>query len=319
MAQVEGTIAPAVAQAAVTAEGASEQQPARRRPRIGGQFGAYTAVLIVSFISLFPFYWMIVNSFRDNASVTTTVALWPSTWHFDNYSAAWNGLPSPFQIYLVNSFMMTLLVVIGTVISCAIVAYGFARFRFPGRELLFAFVISTMMIPYAVTLIPQYAEFINIFHWGGGGQIFGYTNFYQFLPQIVPAFFGSPVWIFLLRQFIRGIPYDLDEAAKIDGAGPLRILWKIIIPEIRPALAAITVLTFIGKWNDLLGPLIYLQDPKNWTVEIALLGFFSRYSSGGAWAYFMDLSFITMIPIIVLYFFASKQIIQGVTLSGVKG
>ena len=155
---------------------------------------------------------------------------------------------------------------------------------------------------------------------GGGGSILIWNNFFQFLPQIVPALFGSPVWIFLLRQFIRGIPYDLDEAAKIDGAGALRILWKIIIPELRPALAAITVLTFIGKWNDLLGPLIYLQDGKNYTVEIALLEFFSRYQGGGgAWAYFMALSFVTMIPIIILYFFASKQIIQGVTLSGVKG
>lgn len=319
MAITDATTAPAAATATVAAEGGVARRPMRFRPHVGGNVGAYTAVLVVSFISLFPFYWMIINSFRENSTVTDSVALWPSTWHPNNYSIAWNDLGSPFQVYLINSFMMTMLVVVGTVISCAIIAYGFARFRFPGRDLLFSFVIATMMIPYAVILVPQYAEFINIFHWGSGGQIFGYNNFFQFLPQIVPAFFGSPVWIFLLRQFIRGIPYDLDEAAKIDGAGPLRILWKIIIPEVRPALAAITVLTFIGKWNDLLGPLIYLKDPNNWTVEIALLGFFSRYQTGGAWAYFMALSFVTMIPIIILYFFASKQIIQGVTLSGVKG
>ena len=135
------------------------------------------------------------------------------------------------------------------------------------------------MIPYAVMMIPQYALFINFFHWGSGGSLFGYHNLFQFLPQIVPAFFGSPIFIFLLRQFIRGIPFDLDEAAMVDGAGPLRIFWKIILPELRPALAAVMVLTFIGKWNDFLGPLIYLQDPHNWTVELALNGFVGRYGT----------------------------------------
>jgi multiple sugar transport system permease protein len=319
MAQEVAPAAPALARGATALEGGVAATPVRHRPRWTGQLTAYTAVVVVSFISLFPFYWMIINSFRANADVTSTLTLWPSTWHLSNYSQAWTALPEPFQVFIINSFMMTLAVVVGTVISSAAVAYGFARFRFPGRDLIFAFVLSTMMIPYAVIMIPQYAEFVNIFHWGSGGQFLYWSNFFQFLPQIVPAFFASPIWIFLLRQFIRGIPYDLDEAAKIDGAGPLRILWKIIIPEIRPALAAITVLTFIGKWNDLLGPFIYLQDNKNWTIEIALLDFFSRYAGGGAWAYFMALSFITMIPIILLYFFCSKQIIQGVTLSGVKG
>lgn len=294
--------------------------PRRDRPRVGSQVMAYTAVLIVAFISLFPLYWMVINSFRSDNNILSNVVLWPESFTLGNYTRAWTALAYPFQVFIFNSFLVTIGVVVGTVISCTLVAYGFARFRFPGRSFLFAFILSTMMIPYAVILIPQYAEFINIFGWGSGGHIGFYDNFFQFLPQIVPAFFGSPVWIFLLRQFIRGIPYDLDEAAKIDGAGPLRILWQIIIPEIRPALAAVIVLNFIGKWNDLLGPLIYLQDPKNWTIEIALLGYFSRYSGAGTnWGEFMAMSLITMTPILILYFFASKQIIQGVTLSGVKG
>jgi multiple sugar transport system permease protein len=178
------------------------------------------------------------------------------------------------------------------------------------------------MIPYAVMMIPQYALFINVFGWGSGGQLAGRDNVLQFLPIIVPAYFGAPVFIFLLRQFIRGIPYDLDEAAKIDGAGPLRILRAVILPAVRPALAAVVVLQFIGTWNDLLAPLIYLQDPQNWTIEIALLGYFSRYTSstgGSNWAEFMAMALVTMTPILVLYFLASKQIIEGVTLSGVKG
>jgi multiple sugar transport system permease protein len=296
------------------------QLPSRRGGR--GPIAAYAVVALISFLSLFPLYWMAVNSLRADADISSGISLWPESFHWSNYATAWTALEFPFQVFILNSFVLSLLVVIGVVISCLLVAYGFARFRFPGRNFLFALVISTTMIPYAVMMIPQYAEFVNIFHWGSGGQLFGRSNVFQFLPIIVPAYFGSPVFIFLLRQFVRGIPYDLDEAAKIDGAGPLRILWTIIFPAVRPALAAVVVLQFIGTWNDLLAPLIYLQDPHNWTIEIALLGYFSRYTSstsGSNWAEFMAMALVTMTPILALYFAASKQIIQGVTLSGVKG
>ena len=289
------------------------------RPSFGGSLGAYIAVAIVSFSSLFPRYWMLVNSVRKDADINSGVTLWPEAFHWDNYATAWNALAYPFQTFIINSFVLSFLVMVGVAVSSLLVAYGFARFRFPGRNLLFAIVISTTMIPYAVMMIPQYAEFINVFHWGQGGNLFGRPNVLQFLPIIVPAFFGAPVYIFLLRQFIRGIPYDLDEAAKMDGAGPLRILWTIIFPAVRPALIAVVVLQFIGTWNDLLAPLIYLQDPQNWTIEIALLGYFTRYAGAGNWAEFMAMALVTMTPILLLYFFASKQIIQGVTLSGVKG
>jgi ABC-type glycerol-3-phosphate transport system permease component len=296
------------------------QLPSRRGRR--GPIAAYAVVALISFISLFPLYWMAVNSLRADADISSGISLWPESFHWSNYATAWTALEYPFQVFILNSFVLSLLVVIGVVISCLMVAYGFARFRFPGRNVLFALVISTTMIPYAVMMIPQYAEFVNIFHWGSGGQLFGRGNVFQFLPIIVPAYFGSPVFIFLLRQFIRGIPYDLDEAAKIDGAGPLCILWTIIFPAVRPALAAVVVLQFIGTWNDLLAPLIYLQDPHNWTIEIALLGYFSRYTSstsGSNWAEFMAMALVTMTPILALYFAASKHIIQGVTLSGIKG
>jgi multiple sugar transport system permease protein len=166
-------------------------------------------------------------------------------------------------------------------------------------------------------MIPSYALFINVFHWGGGGTIGDYKNVLQFLPQVVPAYFGSPVFIFLLRQFIRSIPYDLDEAAKVDGAGPLRILWTVILPELRPALTAVIVLNFIGKWNDFLGPLIFLGDSHNWTIELALNSFVGRF--GTEFNLQMAASLMSMLPLIALYFVASRQIIEGVTLSGVKG
>ena len=299
-------------------------KPTRRRPVLpargfGSKLAAYVVVVLISIVSLFPLYWMVENSLRtavDAGANVTLVPKMPLQW--SNYSTMWNYLPYPMSTFLVNSFVLAGLVTLGTVISSALIAYGFARFRFPGRQVLFAVIISTMMIPYAVMMIPQYALFINFFHWGSGGSLFGYHNLFQFLPQIVPAFFGSPIFIFLLRQFIRGIPYSLDEAAMVDGAGPLRIFWTIILPELRPALAAVAVLTFIGKWNDFLGPLIYLQDPHNWTMELALNGFVGRYGT----SYLnlqMAASVIAIAPIVFVYFIASRQIIQGVTLSGVKG
>ena len=284
-----------------------------------GPLAAYAVAIAISALSLFPLYWMIINSFRSDADIQSGIAFWPESFHLGNYSKAWTALEYPFQVFILNSFFLSLLVVIGVAGSSLLVAYGFARFRFPGRGLLFGIVISTTMIPYAVMMIPQYAEFINVFHWGSGGDLFGRNNLFQFLPMIVPAYCGSPVFIFLLRQFIRGIPYDLDEAAKIDGAGPLRILRTILLPAVRPALLAVIVLQFIGTWNDLLAPLIYLQDPQNWSIEIALLGYFSRYGTGSNWAEFMAMALVTMTPILLVYFAASKQIIQGVTLSGVKG
>ncbi len=313
----QGTAPGAGAGAPIAMNAQAVRRPAR--PRLGGALGAYVGVLIVSFISLFPLYWMLVNSVRKDADISSGVVLWPESFNWSNYATAWNALAYPFQTFIINSFVISFLVMVGVAVSSLLVAYGFARFRFPGRGFLFAFVISTTMIPYAVMMIPQYAEFINVFHWGQGGALFGRSNVLQFLPIIVPAYFGAPVYIFLLRQFIRGIPYDLDEAAMVDGAGPLRILWVVIFPAVRPALIAVVVLQFIGTWNDLLAPLIYLQDPQNWTIEIALLGYFTRYAGGSNWAEFMAMALVTMTPILALYFVASKQIIQGVTLSGVKG
>jgi ABC-type glycerol-3-phosphate transport system permease component len=297
------------------------KKPPRRLPArgFGSKLAAYVAVVLISIASLFPLYWMVENSLRTAVDAGSTVTLVPkSPWQWSNYSTMWNYLPYPMSTFLLNSFVLAGLVTIGTVLSSALIAYGFARFRFFGREAFFAVIIGTMMIPYAVMMIPQYALFINFFHWGSGGSLFGYKNLFQFLPQIVPAFFGSAIFIFLLRQFIRGIPFTLDEAAMVDGAGPLRIFWTIILPELRPALAAVAVLTFIGKWNDFLGPLIYLQDPHNWTVELALNGFVGRYGT----SYLnlqMAASVIAIAPIAIIYFIASRQIIQGVTLSGVKG
>jgi multiple sugar transport system permease protein len=316
--QGTGTSPPASTAPIVSSSGLATATPAHQPtgPSRSTIF-AYVGIAFVVIWSLFPLYWMLENSLRTQSDASNSVSFWPESFNWSNYSTMWNALTYPFGVFLINSFVMAGLVTIGTVASTALIAYGFARFSFPGREIMFYFIIGTAMIPYAVMLIPQYALFINVFHWGSGGSAFGYDNLFQFLPQIVPAFFGAPFFIFLLRQFIRGIPYDLDEAAKVDGAGPLRIFWSVILPELRPALAAVTVLTFIGKWNDFLGPLIYLTDSHNWTIELALNGFIGRYST--VFNLQMAASLMSMLPIVILYFIASKQIIEGVTLSGVKG
>lgn len=282
------------------------------------KIAAYIAALALTFVCLFPFYWMFENSLRPGSDADNSVRFWPEAFTWSNYPKMWNALTYPFHIFLINSFVVAGMVTIGTVLSCVLIAYGFARFRFPGRELFFGIIISTMLIPFPVVMIPQYALYVNVFHWGGGGSLFGYNNLNQFYTQIVPAFFGGALFIFLLRQFMRGIPYDLDEAAKVDGAGPLRILWTIIVPELRPAIAVVIILTFIGKWNDFLGPLIYLTDSHNWTIELALNGFEGRYGTT-IFNLQMAAAMMSMLPIIIVYFIASRQIIQGVTLSGVKG
>src|SRR5579883_3505937 len=151
--------------------GAQTAAQAGGRPRLGGRLGAYLAVAIVSFISLFPLYWMLINSVRKDADISSGVTLWPESFNWSNYATAWNALAYPFQTYIINSFVLSLIVMVGVAVSSLLVAYGFARFRFPGRSFLFAFVISTTMIPYAVMMIPQYAEFINVFHWGQGGTL----------------------------------------------------------------------------------------------------------------------------------------------------
>ena len=176
-------------------------KPTRGRPVLpargfGSKLAAYVVVVLISIVSLFPLYWMVENSLRtavDAGANVTLVPKMPLQW--SNYSTMWNYLPYPMSTFLVNSFVLAGLVTLGTVISSALIAYGFARFRFPGRQVLFAVIISTMMIPYAVMMIPQYALFINFFHWGSGGSLFGYHNLFQFLPQIVPAFFGSPITV----------------------------------------------------------------------------------------------------------------------------
>ena len=223
--------------------------------------------------------------------------------HAANYS---EGIAAfPFPQYLFNTLVICLLSVVGTVLSCSLVAYGLTCIEWRGRELLFWVMLSTMMLPAQVTMIPLFLTFKHL----------GWIN--TILPLVVPAFLGNAFFIFLLRQFYRSVPRDLVEAARIDGCGELGIWARVMVPLSQPALAMVALFTFIGAWNDFLGPLIYLMDEKKYTLSIGLAMYQNQYNS--EWGQMMAMSLLMTVPVIVIFFFTQKTFIQGVKLSGIKG
>jgi multiple sugar transport system permease protein len=211
----------------------------------------------------------------------------------------------PFGRYALNTLLVTLVTILGHVLSCTVVAYGFARLRAPGKEALFLLLLATMMLPYPVTMIPIYIGF----------NVLGWVN--TFLPLVVPAFFGNPFYIFLLRQFFLTIPPDLEDAGRMDGANTLQTIWHIILPVVKPAIATVAIFTFQATWNDFLAPLIYLHDQTKYTVSLGLSFFRSNYDV--RWAYLMAASLTVTLPVIVVFFVAQKAFIEGITLTGIKG
>ena len=272
--------------------------------RMLGDIMTYVACAIISLIFIFPTLWMISTSFKDVAQVYRIPMSWlPDPVMWDNYSNALDAMP--FFGYVRNSLFIVIGSTFGTILSCSLVAYGFARFRAPGRNILFMIVLSTMMLPYAVMMIPQFVMFSAL----------GWVN--TFNPLIVPAFFGSPFFIFLLRQFFMTIPRDLDEAAKMDGASALGIWFRIILPLAKPALVTVAVFCIIWTWNDYLGPLIYLSGKDNYTVAVGLAFFQGEHSTD--WGMLMAASTMAVVPSLIIFLFAQRYFIQGIATSGLKG
>jgi multiple sugar transport system permease protein len=220
-----------------------------------------------------------------------------------NYPRALKAFP--FFVYLRNSLIICIPVVLGTLISCTLAAYGFSRLTWPGRDVVFFCVLSTLMIPYMVTLLPMFLMF-RAFGWIG-----------TFLPLTVPAFFGNAFDIFLLRQFFRTLPAELSDAARIDGCGELTILWRIVAPLSKPALATVGLMTFIWAWLDFMGPLVYLNDESTYTLALGLSAFLGRH--GADWSGLMAAATVVILPVIVLFFFAQRTFIKGIALTGMKG
>ncbi|MGH2343700.1 MAG: carbohydrate ABC transporter permease [Chloroflexota bacterium] len=272
--------------------------------RWAGQALRHVLVGGVGLLFVFPFVWMVLCSFKSTHEILDIPpTVLPRQWVFGNYDQAVTAIP--FLRYTLNTLLISGGCAVGTVFSCSLVAFSFSRVRWRGREALFVLVLSTMLLPSEITLIPLYIVFKTL----------GWIGTYA--PLMVPSFFGSAFFIFLLRQFFRTIPPELDEAARIDGAGYLTIFFRIILPLARPALAVVVVLTFLQKWTDFLGPLIYLNDPSTYTLSLGLQLFQSAHTT--AWGPLMAASTLFMLPVIVLFALAQKTFISGITLGGLKG
>ena len=268
------------------------------------QIIVYLLLIAGSLIFLLPLFWALSSSFKTDYQVLEFPPRWfPDPFRWENYPEALTYVP--FGKYAVNTLIIAIGAIFGNLISCTIIAYGFARLRAPGKNFLFVLMLSTMMLVEPVRIIPMYIEF-NMLKWID-----------TFLPLIVPAFFGSPFYIFLLRQFFMNIPSELEDAALIDGANRLQILWNVILPISKPALAAIAIFNFQGVWNDFLYPLVFLHKNSNYTIALGLNFFRSSYNVH--WGYLMAASISALIPMVFVFFFFQRYFIEGITFSGIKG
>ncbi|HXT37435.1 MAG TPA: carbohydrate ABC transporter permease [Chloroflexota bacterium] len=277
---------------------------ARRRLKLAF---TYLAVGVVVALFLIPFLWMIVTSLKSPNDLTAHPLSWlPQGGYLQNYPNALTIIP--YMQYLGNTLLICVPNVVGTLLSCSLAAYSLACVRWPGRNLSFGLVLSTMMLPYPVTIIPLYLVYR---HLGWIDLASGY------LPLTVPAFFGAPFFIFLLRQFFASIPVELSEAAKVDGASELRIYAQIMLPLSRPALATTALLTFLYTYTDFLNPLIYISNPDRFTLSLGLLGYFSQH--GASWGPLTAAAAMFTIPTAVIFLLAQRTFIQGIATSGLKG
>lgn len=265
----------------------------------------YIILFFISFVCLVPFYWIIRSSLMDMSQIFTMPPIWiPKPIKFSNYKEALTMLP--FGRYFLNTLFVVVFTVLGTVITSSLCAYSFSRIEWKGRDTVFGILLTAMMIPFAVTLIPTFI----------GWQKLGVVNSYA--PLIVPAWFGGGVFnVFLLRQFFRTIPKELDEAARIDGAGHFTIYSKIIIPLSKPSLIVVSLFSFMGSWNDFLGPLVYLNDGDKFTLSLGLMQFQGMYSA--QWQYMMAAATVVLVPIVIIFFIGQKYFIEGISMSGMKG
>jgi ABC-type glycerol-3-phosphate transport system permease component len=269
----------------------------------------YALAILTALAFSLPFFWTVSSSLKSITEIYVfPPTLWPQEIRWQNYQDVFTI--APFGLFIWNTVVITALAMVGQILSAAAVAYGFSRFRFPGRDALFFLVLSTMMLPWQVTIVPTFLLF----------RYLGWIN--TFLPLIVPSFFGGGAFfIFLLRQFFLTIPRDLDEAAKLDGASSVRIFWNLILPLSKPALATVAIFAFIQHWNEFIGPLIFLNSTEKFTVSIGLRYFVSNpfESDEPREAILMAASLIVALPPLILFFTAQKYFVRGIVTTGLKG
>jgi multiple sugar transport system permease protein len=278
----------------------------RAQPAWVGPLTRHVLLIVVAALLLLPFYWMLVSALKSNSEIfARPLQWWPNPIQWQNVGNTIGSRYFPYLRLLANSIFFAGGVTIGTVLSCAAVGYGFARLRFPGRDILFGITLATLMIPPIVTFIPTYVLFSKL------GLIGGYT------PLILPAFFGNAFFIFMMRQFFLGIPRDLSDAARIDGASEFRIFWQIMLPLVRPALMVVAVFSLLYTWHDFFGPLIYLQDKAQFPLSLGLYAFKSQRTAD--WANIMMGSFLTTLPLIIVFLFTQRYFLRGIATTGLKG
>lgn len=283
-----------------------ENRTKRRIKHITSETLFHVVVIILGFLMLYPILWMIANSFKTNREIFNSFSLIPSQLNFDSYIRGWNYNNSiSFGTFFKNSFFYTTIATFGAVLSSASVAYGFARIHFKGNAFLYAVMFLTLMLPYQIIMIPQFIIF----------QKLGWIN--TFLPLIVPQFGGQAFFIFLMVQFIRGIPVELDQSAMIDGCNKFSIFTRIIFPLIKPALITSTIFSFYWRWDDFLGPLLYLNRPRSFTVSLALR-MFSDPATSTDWGAIFAMGTLSLIPVFLIFVVFQKYIVQGMVTSGLK-
>ncbi len=283
----------------------------------------YAALSVLAVIFVFPFFWMATTSLKVEEE--TKKSILPERVRLANYGDAmafehgktdillddaptWKlFLKTPFFRQLVNTLTVGVLGVVGVVLSSSLAAYAFARLRWPGRDFFFLLTVTTMMVPFAVKLVPLY----GLFRW------LGWTGTLK--PLWAPAFFGTGFSIFLLRQFFKGIPRDLTDAARIDGCSEFGIYWRIVLPLAVPALAAVALFHFLYVWNDFFAPLVFLTDPEDFTLALGLHQFQSTHGGATPWTLMMAAATLVTMPVILLFFFCQRFFVRGVTMSGMKG
>lgn len=272
--------------------------------RYASQLGIHLILGALAVTWLVPFLWMVSSSLKVERQLFAWPPIWipnPIDWH--NYIEAVQAIP--FFLYMRNTILIAILSSVGSLISCPLVAYSFSRLQWPGRNALFVITLATMMVPYQVTMIPTFLIFTKL-RW---------VN--TWLPLIVPEFFGSAFYIFLLRQFFLTIPNELSDAARIDGAGEGLIFLRILLPLCRPVLAVIVLFQTLGKWTDFLGPLVYLSSEDLYTISLGLQQFIRR--GGTPWTLWLAASTLVTLPVVVLFMFTQQFFIEGITFTGLKG
>lgn len=258
-------------------------------------------------LMLYPLVWMFLSSLKPDELIFSAPTALPQSLDFSRYVSGWNTFRVSFTTFYINSFVIAVLAIVGNVLTCSMTAYAFARLQFWGRGFWFALMLGTLMLPYQVTLVPQYVLF----------QYLGWVN--TILPLVVPKFLAvDAFFVFLLVQFFRGIPREIDEAAIMDGCGPWRIYWKIMLPLSMPALATVAIFSFIWTYDDFLGPLIYLNDMSQFTVPLALRAFVDGSGGESLFGELFAMSTLSLIPVFVVFMAFQRLIIRGISLGALK-